>query len=208
MEVLNVFLTVDVELWPESWNDLSANELRRALSRYIYGHTPQGNYGLPFQLKLLRECDIKATFFVESLFAEGFGLSALTEIVDLIGFWGQDVQVHLHSEWVDKFPVPILPDCSGMNINQFGEAEQRVLIEKAVQNLIRSGLDRVCAFRAGNYGADLRTLRALRDNDIAFDTSYNYNYVTSSCGLHISRPLVQPAVSEGIWEFPVTRCSS
>lgn len=200
---LNVFITVDVEIWPQSWDRLTTADLKEAMRCYIYGATPKGQYGLPFQLELLKRYGLKATFFVESLFAEGFGLAPLAEIVDLIGSAGQEVQLHLHPEWVDKFPTPILPGRSGLNLRDFTEEEQKTLIGKGLDNLRRCGLGGIDAFRAGSYGADFATLRALKAYGIPYDTSYNYCYRNSSCSLHTDRPLVQPALLEGIYEIPI-----
>lgn len=74
--MLNVFLTVDVELWPDSW-DLSPRRFSEYFRRYIHGSTATGDYGLPFQLRLLAEHDLKGVFFVESLFACEFGIESL-----------------------------------------------------------------------------------------------------------------------------------
>ena len=50
--MLNVFITVDVEVWCDGWDQLDA-KFSDAFQRYIYGRTAHGNYGLPYQLQLL-----------------------------------------------------------------------------------------------------------------------------------------------------------
>lgn len=191
-------------MWPQSWGSLNATDLKIALRRYIYGTTAAGDYGLPFQLKLLSDHGLKASFFVESLFAEGFGNAALAEIVGLIEDAGQEVQLHLHSEWVDKFPRPILRERSGMNIKDFSLREQTLLIEKALANLRACGCDQITAFRAGNYGADMNTLSALSANGISYDTSYNFSYLDRSCGLDALGTLTQPKTLATVTEVPIT----
>ena len=47
--MLDVFITVDVEVWCDGWNDLDT-KFPNAFKRYIYGPTSGGNYGLPYQL--------------------------------------------------------------------------------------------------------------------------------------------------------------
>jgi hypothetical protein len=202
--MLNVFITVDTELWPESWSHLSSRDLRIMLDRYIYGKTPKGEYGLPFQLRLLQEHGLSASFFVESLFAEGFGPAPLAEITDILGAAGQDVQLHVHSEWVDKFAVPVLPDPVHHNIADYAEADQIVLIGKALGHLRRCGVENIHAFRAGNFGAGYATLSALRHHGIGFDTSYNYPYLDSVCQLQTPQPLLQPVMLEDVCELPIT----
>ena len=202
--MLNVFITVDTELWPESWDRLSGKDLREMLDRYIYGKTAKGDFGLPFQVRLLKDHGVKATFFVESLFSEGFGRAPLAEIVDIITAADQEVQLHIHTEWVDKFATPILPGAERHNIGDCNEADQHFLIGKALENLRDCGVENLCAFRAGNYGANHTTLRVLKDYGFRFDTSYNYNYLDSDCQLQTEQPLLQATMLNGICELPIT----
>ena len=201
--MLNVFITTDVEIWPDSWDQLGPRDFREVFRRYIYGPTPRGDYGLPFQLRLLREHGLKGTFFVEPLFAEYFGNAALAEIVDLIRDGGQEVQLHMHTEWVDKSSTPILPERAGRHLHHFDEDEQSTLIGIGLENLHDCGVSDVCAFRAGNYGADVRTLRALRRHGIRYDSSYNYPYLGNTCDLQRQEPLYQPQGWEGLCELPI-----
>jgi hypothetical protein len=201
--MLNVFMTVDVEVWPEGM-DTRPGAFNDAFRRYIYGTTPDGDYGLPFQLDLLKAMDLKAVFLVESLFASCFGREPLKETVDLITGAGQEVQLHVHSEWVEKIPGLLASGKTGVNIRDFSVEDQVVLIGLALDNLRDCGIDSVRAFRAGNYGADFNTLRALDRNGIAFDTSYNLAYLDSACGLGAEEPLLQPQRINGTLEFPIS----
>ena len=98
--MLNVFLTVDTEIWPFSrvWPEVPLASTRSSLTPeigfYIYGETDSGSFGVPFQLDCLKEHGLRATYFVESLFASVAGLNPLEEIVSLIQNEGQDVQLH------------------------------------------------------------------------------------------------------------------
>jgi hypothetical protein len=64
-------------------------------------------------------------------------------------------------------------------------------------------VDRVWAFRAGNYGANWDTLKALARNGICFDTSHNRCYVGEACAMDGPPPL-QPTRVEGVCEYPVS----
>jgi len=200
--MLNVFITVDVEVWPDGM-DTSPGPFDDAFRRYIHGTTPRGDYGLPFQLDLLKASGLKAVFLVESLFACSVGHGPLKEIVDLITGAGQEVQLHVHSEWVEKTPGLLAAGRTGGNIRDFSAADQAVLIARALENLRACGATEVNAFRAGNYGADFKTLEALARNGIAVDTSYNIAYLDSHCGLGSDRPLLQPRQMNGVYEFPI-----
>lgn len=71
-KMMDVFLTVDVEVWCDGWDDIDV-KFPSAFQRYIYGPTSRGNYGLPHQLHQLKEHGLTDVFFVESLFSTQFG---------------------------------------------------------------------------------------------------------------------------------------
>ena len=198
-----VFITVDTEVWPRSDN---WRETRMAadMDRDIYGVTSWGEYGLRYQLEVLNRFGLTATFFVESLFASAIGPSRLREIVTLIKSHGQDVQLHVHPEWLQWMPQPVVREKRSQYLKQFTADEQRTLIGLALENLRASGADAVCAFRAGNYGANFDTLRALNGLGLRFDTSYNFPYLVTQCGMALSQPLLQPRCIDGVIEYPIT----
>jgi hypothetical protein len=197
---MKVFLTVDVELWPDRW-DLSPNRLNEYFRRYILGHTASGAHGLPFQLELLREHGLQAVFFVEPLFSCEYGIGPLREIVAMVLDAGQEVQLHLHTEWVKHMTRSILPGRAGINIREFDEAEQVFLIGTGIEQMLRAGAPRPLAHRAGNFGANRTTLRALLRNAISFDSSYNY---ACALGPFVPDTLWQPRVLDGVREYPVS----
>jgi hypothetical protein len=199
---MNVFITVDTEISPRSANWLETG-LAADIRRDIYGRTPGGDFGVPYQIKVLNRHGIKATFFVEALFPCAVGPDPLREIVSLIKDGGHDVQLHLHTEWLGWMPRSILPGKTGQNIQDFSEDDQAFLLGKGIANLQACGADRLCAFRAGNYGANFATLRALQRNGILYDTSYNACYLDSDCGLATPTPLLQPTWFDGVCEFPI-----
>jgi len=48
--MLEVFFTVDVEVWCDGWHNID-QEFPEAFRKYIYGPTPKGDFGLSYQLK-------------------------------------------------------------------------------------------------------------------------------------------------------------
>lgn len=201
--MLNVFLTVDTEVWPQT-PDWRKSGLSQDIRRDIHGATPEGEFGLPFQIELLNTYGLKAVFFVEALFACSVGLDPLRKIVGMIQNGGHDIQLHLHTEWLDKITEPILPGRTGLNLRDFSEDEQVLLIARGIQNLQACGVSNICAFRAGNYGANFDTLQALSRNGILYDTSYNACYLNLSCGIQTPELLLQPKQIHGVYEFPVS----
>lgn len=88
--MLNVFLTVDVEIWCDGWADID-RKFPQAFRSYIYGPTPSGEYGLRYQAELLRAHGLNGVFFVESLFTCRFGNTPLSEIVGVLRDAGQEI---------------------------------------------------------------------------------------------------------------------
>ena len=200
--MLNVFITVDTEI-RAGQADLTQTELRCIMDRDIYGKTSVGDYGLPFLLRTLNAHGLLSACFVEPIFASAVGTEALADVVGLVREAGHEVQLHTHTEWVEELPEILGPGRIGENMKDFTEDEQYRLIDVGLSNLRSAGIDDVRAFRAGNYGADFNTLRALARHGIPFDTSYNHYYLGSPCGLLTESPLLQPAKLEGVVEIPV-----
>jgi hypothetical protein len=203
--MLDVFYTVDVEVWCDGWKDLDAR-FAESFRRHIYGNTPRGDFGLPLQLELLRAHGLKGVFFVEPLFATRFGLPPLQEIVGLLADGEQDIQLHLHTEWVDEAPVPILEDSRRKRqfLRNFSPQEQGILIGEGLRLLQSAGGGRATAFRAGNFGFDVHTLGALAANGMRFDSSYNACTLGLDSGLRPGTVLVEPVLHDGVFEYPVT----
>lgn len=169
---MQVLLTTDVELWTRNW-DLSPAALNRAYRQYILGETRHGAVGLPFQLAQLNEHGLRGVFFVEPLFASLMGPDALAEIVGMIRDAGQEVQLHLHTEWMGRAGDPALPGPPRMSVRELSEDAQADVIALGLEWLRQAGADTVCAFRAGAFGADRTTLRALTRVGITLDSSHN-----------------------------------
>lgn len=205
---MKVFLTVDTEFWPrDPWLGggvrREALDLRRCIQRDIYGETKRGAFGVPFQMELLRSHGLRGVFFVEALFASVVDPEPLREIVALIQDAGHEVQLHVHTEWLNVEATPILPGRRGLHIRNFTFEDQRTLLAMGRDNLRAASARALCAYRAGNFGANRDTLRALASIGIPFDTSHNAAFLTSSCHIATDAPLRQPALIDGVWEIPV-----
>jgi hypothetical protein len=201
--MLNVLLTIDAEVWPLT-NDWRQVGLRRDIDRDMHGIVEQGDYGLRYQLELLNHHSLKAVFFVEPFFAAAAGMHVLKQIVDDIRSAGQEIQLHLHSEWLAMIHNTILPNKTGSHLTDFSEDEQTTLIADGLEKLRDCGVENICAFRAGSFGANFATLKALARNGITFDSSYNPAYLHTKCKLNGCGAIFQPRQLAGVWEFPVT----
>ena len=168
--MLDVHFTTDVEIWCDNWSRID-EQFPEAFQRYVYGPTPQGNFGIPYALKILAEHGLKGVFFVEPLFSTRFGNQPLEEIVGLLKEANQDIQLHLHTEWVDESIKPILKNTKQKKqyLRNFTLAEQKILIKVSKDLLQQAGSGPISAFRAGSFGFNRDTLKALKSNGIKID---------------------------------------
>ncbi|MBL4702856.1 MAG: hypothetical protein JKX85_16550 [Phycisphaeraceae bacterium] len=198
-----MYITVDTETWCGGWNNID-EKFPQAFSNYIYGRTSKGDYGLPFQLKLLNEHGLKAVFFVEPLFSMRFGKSYLDEVVGLILDANQSVELHLHPEWTDESNKVIFPHINNKreHLKYFTFEEQRELISIGINLLKNSGCKNLTAFRAGSFGANDDTLRAVQANGLTIDSSYNY--CIPECEIAAFSDIHQPESFAEVTEVPMT----
>jgi hypothetical protein len=119
---------------------------------------------------------------------------------------GQEVQLHLHTEWVDESKEALLEGvCSKRRyIRNFSLEEQSILIKKGVQLLKDAGIDNINAFRAGGFGCNRDTMDALTANGIPMDSSYDASHFGLDSGVMPGSTLVEPTECAGIYEYPMT----
>jgi len=206
---VDVLITVDTEVWPraDNWphSPLPANErCEREIECYFWGGESHPKLGLPFQLETLRAFGLRGTFFVDPLFSFALGLPVLARVVSAIKDAGQEVGLHLHPEWLTDPRMPFKHDFHGPYLRDYQEAVQSDLIRRALDRLAAAGAVEVSSFRAGSWGANMATLRALKRHGIRFDSSLNACYAASLPDLPTRTALLQPAVIEDVWEFPLT----
>lgn len=200
---LKVLFTVDVESNVDT-PEWRAWGLTEHVKQEIWGETPKGELGLRYQLSVLGRHGLRATFMVESLHTMAEGADRLREIVATIQDAGQDVQLHLHTEWMaplepKRRPVSVVRN----NLAEYGLAEQETLLGIGLEALKTAGVRDVLAHRAGNFGASDVTLAALSRVGIKYDTSYNVDFLGSMCEFSFDHVLTQPVARHGVVEVPV-----
>jgi hypothetical protein len=200
-----VHVTVDVEVWCDGWNDIDA-KFPACFSQYIHGRTPEGEYGVGFQAGLLRMHGLKGTFFVEPLFSLRYGRDWLIEAVSQVLQHGQDLQLHLHTEWLDEARDPPLPVDVGkrQHLRMFSASEQLVLLETGRRLLCAAGAAEPVCFRAGSFGFNADTLAALERLGMPMDASYNATMFGPDSGVAPGRLLTDCIRIGAVSEFPMT----
>jgi len=204
--MLDVYITFDTEIWCDGWNNLD-DKFNDYFQRYVYGHTSKGEYALPINLKILEDNGLKATFFVEPLFSERFGIAPLSELVGVIQQAKQDVQLHIHTEWLDEAHNRLLPDIDVKTqyLFQFELDHQERILQHGLELLSKAGVTSISAFRAGSFAANLDTLSALSRVGITIDSSYNP--AMTHLIDHISdgdKAFFQPKIVNDVCVYPVS----
>ena len=177
--MLKVVLTIDTELWPriKHWPNHEAARplagLDEAYQQCILGRTLLGDYGLPYLLQSLRRCSLHGVFFVESLSSTAIGAELLRRTVREIVDAGQEVQLHLHTEWLSDVAVPGLALKHRQNISDFSLEDQTTIVRYGLATLRDAGAHNVTAMRAGNMGGNVDTPVAARAAGLRLDMSFD-----------------------------------
>ena len=166
-------------------------------STHHYADLAEGSFGVQRIMDICDQYAAKATFFVDVYMHHKYGETQVAELCQRIHKCGHDVQLHCHPSWLPIQPAQLICD---FPLDRQIEvlAEGKKLIEKWI------GKSPV-GFRAGAYGANLDTLRALRINGFQIDSSYFP--LNPNCRLNQQldgRFGNRTFSAEGILEIPVT----
>ncbi len=205
-----VFVTIDTEYSVGLHQQHAGADGAQAdnFSRSIAGAMADGTAGVGYQLDVLDAHGLKAVFFVDPLPALVWGRDAIAAIIAPIVARGHDVQLHAHTEWLAHVCAADSPVAGrqGRNIKDFTLADQVALLRWSRDMLIAAGAPSPVAFRAGNYGANDDTLRALAEIGIAYDSSHCPALVGDSdgdCAIALGRGVHHPLRHCGVVEVPV-----
>ncbi|MFZ5725183.1 MAG: polysaccharide deacetylase family protein, partial [Pseudomonadota bacterium] len=170
----------------------------------ILGRCRDGDFGIVFQMDMLERYGLKGVFFVDPMPALVHGPSIVRDIVAPIVARGHEVQLHIHTEWLAFARFNPVGRLTGRNIGDFPLAAQKKLIGLAADMLVRAGAPDPVAFRAGNFGANDDTLRALAALGFAYDSSFNGAYVGHGCDIALDRGNIGMRMHHGVCEVPVS----
>jgi len=195
-----VLVTIDTEL--SSRLHRHGASLADNLERSIAGKTAAGAFGVGWQMDELERAGLKGVFFVDPLPALVHGPAFLANLIALLLARGHEVQLHIHTEWLEWAPASPVGGRTGRNIGAFSAEDQAALLARASDLLVAAGAPRPIAFRAGNYGADDRTIAALPGIGVKWDSSVNIGCPDDSC--RVSLKTHMPVALDGVVELPVS----
>ncbi len=173
----------------------------------VYGRIGEREHGLGFLLDSLGAHGLVATFFVECLNPSYFGDRPMGRAVDRLLGAGQDVQMHLHPEWLyfrdphwTETVATMMPrpngSCAGRTVDELVE-----FIRVGRETFERWGAPPPVALRTGSFHVDRSVYRAMAAMGLK---------LASNVGLAMYRP-AEPALRlrgglhriNGVLEAPV-----
>jgi len=142
-------------------------------------------------------------FFVDPMPGLIWGTAAIEDVVGPIVRRGHDVQLHIHTEWLELTGSANPVGRTGTNIADFNLDEQCNLLDRARSLLVAAGAPLPRAFRAGNYGANDDTLRALAILGLSHDSSHCPGFA-GTCGRRSLTAADRATVERcGVIEVPI-----
>jgi peptidoglycan/xylan/chitin deacetylase (PgdA/CDA1 family) len=199
--VTQILITVDTEL--SALFHQRGVALETNFSSSINGECAEGRFGIGWQMREMEARGLRGVFFVDPLPSLVYGEAWLADVVGQIITRGHEVQLHIHTEWLAWTKDSPVSGRRGQNLADFSLEDQRVLLALAIDMLMRAGAPRPTAFRAGNYGADDNSLRALAELGLTWDSSVNAPYLGGTCRIEMAIDQVSAVERCGMIEVPV-----
>jgi len=136
---------------------------------------------------ILNFYNLPATFFLSIFEYFNIPKKEMKKVVSLIKNY--EVGLHTHPLWIDK-----------ENMHSYSLKEQIELIDKGITLFKKLGLKKPKVHRAGAYGLDKNTLKALKKNKIFIDSSMFYSHPNCKENWSINKIKKR----NNILEFPIT----
>ncbi|QJQ33142.1 hypothetical protein GV829_12430 [Sphingomonas lacunae] len=195
-------ITVDTEL--SALFHQRGIDVRDNFASSILGRCSGGEFGIGWQMDEMDRHGLTGVFFVDPMPALVYGEQIVADIVGPIIARGHEVQVHIHSEWLEWAPDSPVEGRQGRNIGDFSLEDQIILLRLARDLLQRAGAPAPVAIRAGNFGANDNTLRAAAQIGLRFDSSFNAAFAGTACAIALDSGQIDPVERHGLMELPVS----
>jgi len=124
--VTQVLITVDTELSPLLHRRGASADANFAAS--ITGRVGNRDYGVGWQMDCLERDHLKAVFFVDPMPALVFGPDIIARMIAPILARGHEVQLHIHTEWLEWAAGSPVGERRGRDIGDFTLEDQVILL--------------------------------------------------------------------------------
>lgn len=204
-----VYITIDTEYAASLPGVGGPGTRAENFARSIRCDTLSGPVGTEYQMDVMDRHGVKGVFFVDPMPALLWGVAAIEDVVGPIVARGHDVQLHCHTEWLalagnDPVRQRLAGNLTGQHIKNFPFEEQCRILGWARDTLVAAGAPAPIAFRAGNYGANDDTLRALAEIGIPYDTSHAPALAgAGDCDISLGAEVRRPVLHHGTIELPI-----
>jgi peptidoglycan/xylan/chitin deacetylase (PgdA/CDA1 family) len=183
-----VIITVDTEALAQGAMPIETD---------IYGRIGDEQFGVGRIMDLCESHGFPATFFVDTVEHHQFGRPALERLCRTIRERGHDVQLHIHPN--------LAPGQRMRFMSQYSQAMQESMIREGKELITRWTGAAPVAFRAGSYGANRATIRALKAAGIAMDSSYFAYHRNCTLSRELENAYTNRVFDiDGVREIPVT----
>lgn len=205
-----VYITIDTEYAASLPGEGGPGSRAENYARSIRCDTPSGPVGIEYQMEVMDRYGLKGVFFVDPMPALLWGVASIEDVVGPIVARGHDVQLHCHTEWLalagdDPVRRRLAGNLSGQHIKNFPFEEQCRILDWARDTLVAAGAQRPVVFRAGNYGANDDTLRALAAIGVPYDTSHAPALAgRGDCAITLGQEVRRPVLHHGVIELPIS----
>ncbi len=201
-DVTKILLTVDTEL-SAALHQRGCSPVENFESS-ILGRCDRGDFGIVHQMKRLDEYGHKAVFFIDPMPALVYGEQIVADIIGPVVERGHEVQLHMHTEWLEWTKDSPVGGRQGRNLSDFDYDDQVTLLKLANDILVNAGAPRPTAFRAGNFGANDDSVRAVHGAGLTWDSSFTPCTAGSDCKVELSEDQIAPVLKHGTVELPVS----
>ncbi len=195
-------VTIDTEL--SAGLQAKGLTVEENLRQSMLGETAAGAFGVGWQMDRFDRHGVRGVFFVDPMPGLVHGPEIVARMIEPILARGHEVQIHIHTEWLQWAKDSPVEGRRGRNIGDFSQPDQIALIGWARDALVQAGAPAPTAFRAGNFGADDRTLAALETLGLCWDSSFNPDYAGRGCAISLPADAADPVAVGSLIEIPVS----
>jgi hypothetical protein len=205
---MRVYLTIDTECREER---MAGGKLLPAAGYdlRVWGRfsNQKRELGIPMIMDEFEAHGLRGSFYVDPFGGKYFGLDELKRVCENILERGHDVQLHAHpvqqeADWITRKTEPPPDDMAAYSLDQ-----QVELLARGRQILVDCGVPEkdLVSFRAGNFGANNDTWRAMAQCGLSISSNYNPCYRSKNSELEWPETEVELFdTGEAVWELPIS----